>query len=147
MTGFGRAAADSGRVRLSVEVRSVNHRGLDIKVRSAEPDGFCDGEISRTVRGAVERVAVSVVVREERIGDGAAALDLPQVRELHAALERIRREAGLVAPVDLGTVAAFLAAGRPAGLPLRGEALWEALSPVLAAALGELAATRAREGA
>jgi uncharacterized protein (TIGR00255 family) len=145
MTGFGRAAAEAAGVRLHVEVRSVNHRGLDVKIRSAEPDGYCDGEITRAVRAAVERGAVAVSVREERSGEGAA-FDAAQIRAAYAALERIRREVGLAAPVDLGAVAAFLAVGRSAGLALRGEALWEALAPAVAAALAELGATRAREG-
>jgi uncharacterized protein YicC (UPF0701 family) len=114
-------------------------------------------EITRTVRAAVERGAVSVLVREERIVE-APLLDVDVVRRAHQQLELIRREAGLPTPVDLGTVAAFLsqlpgtgaATGRGAGAGAagpRGEALWQALRPVLAAALDELRQTRAREGA
>jgi uncharacterized protein YicC (UPF0701 family) len=157
MTGFGRASAETGGVRLSVEIRSVNHRGLDLKIRSAEPDGYCEMEMTRAVRAAVERGAVSVLVREERVVE-APLLDVDVVRRAHQQLELIRREAGLPTPVDLGTVAAFLSqlpgtggsAGRAAGAGTaapHGEALWQALRPVLAAALDELRQTRAREGA
>ena len=57
MTGFGRASVDvdAGRGRLRVEIRSVNHRGLDLKVRAAQPDALCEAEIGRAVRAAVER--------------------------------------------------------------------------------------------
>jgi uncharacterized protein (TIGR00255 family) len=49
-------------------------------------------------------------------------------------------------PIGLGTVAAFL--GANASTPeLSGEALWEVLRPGIETALGELRATRAREGA
>jgi len=146
MTGFGRAAADVSGARLAVEVRSVNHRGLDLKLRSADGDGYCDGEITRAVRAAVERGVVTVTVREERAAS-APPLDLPQIREAQQLLDRIRREAGLLHPVDMATVAAFLAGGaRAGGSDLRGEALWEALAPAVDAALAGLLATRAREG-
>ncbi len=47
MTGFGRGSVDAGERRLRVEVRSVNHRGLDLKIRSSDPDAYCDAEIGR----------------------------------------------------------------------------------------------------
>ena len=52
MTGFGRASTDAGERRLRVEIRSVNHRGLDLKVRGSEPDAYCDAEIGRAQRAA-----------------------------------------------------------------------------------------------
>jgi len=54
MTGFGRATVDAGagRGRLRVEIRSVNHRGLDLKVRATQPDAYCEAEIGRAVRAS-----------------------------------------------------------------------------------------------
>jgi uncharacterized protein (TIGR00255 family) len=144
MTGFGRGSADVGDRRLRVEIRSVNHRGLDIKIRSSEADAYCDTEIARAVRGAVERGAVTVLIRDESAA-ASAGVDEPRVRALHQVLERLRRELEIEEPVTLATVGAFLEANR--GSELSGEALWEALRPAVEAALGELAAMRAREGA
>jgi uncharacterized protein (TIGR00255 family) len=145
MTGFGRATAEAGDKRLRVEIRSVNHRGLDLKIRTREPDAYCDAEIARAVRAAVERGAVTVHVRDESPGGAAAGVDEARVRAIHRVLERLRQELALAGPVDLGTVAAFMSGG--AGPDLEGEALWEALRPALETALEELKATRAREGA
>jgi uncharacterized protein (TIGR00255 family) len=146
MTGFGRAGVDvaGGRGRLRVEIRSVNHRGLDLKVRAPQPDAFCEAEIARAVRAAVERGSVTVHVRDEA-QPARAAIDETQARTVHAALERLRDELGIAAPVSLGDVAAFMSAG--AGGGLEGEALWEALRPAVEQALAELVATRRREGA
>jgi uncharacterized protein YicC (UPF0701 family) len=144
MTGFGRGSVDAGDRRLRVEIRSVNHRGLDIKIRGSEADAYCDTEIARAVRGAVERGAVTVLIRDESAA-AAAGVDEPRVRALHAVLERLRQELEIEEPVTLTTVGAFLEASR--GSELSGEALWEALRPAVAAALAELAAMRAREGA
>ncbi|HEY6478116.1 MAG TPA: YicC/YloC family endoribonuclease [Polyangia bacterium] len=143
MTGFGRGSVDAGDRRLRVEIRSVNHRGLDIKIRSSEADAYCDTEIARAVRGAVERGAVTVLIRDESAA-ASAGIDEPRVRALHQVLERLRQELEIEEPISLTTVGAFLETSR--GSELSGEGLWEALRPAVTAALGELAAMRAREG-
>ena len=144
MTGFGRASVEAGDKRLRVEIRSVNHRGLDLKIRTREPDAFCDAEIGRAVRATVERGAVTVFIRDESSA-GSAGVDETRVRAVHAVLERLRQELDQEVSVDLGTVAAFMNTG--GSTDLEGEALWDALRPAIDAALAELRATRAREGA
>ncbi len=79
MTGVGRGSVDAGARRLRVEIRSVNHRGLDLKIRSSESDAFCDTEIARAVRAAVERGAVTVLIRDKSAA-AAAGLDEARVR-------------------------------------------------------------------
>jgi len=143
MTGFGRASVEAGERRLRVEIRSVNHRGLDLKIRGTESDAFCGAEISRVVRAAVERGAVTVHVREETAG-GAAGIDEARVRAAYHVLEQLRQELEIDEPVGLSTVAAFMTVG--AGSALEGEALWEALRPAMEAAVAELVATRQQEG-
>lgn len=148
MTGYGRAATTTDQPgpspRFVVELRSVNHRGFDIKIRSDRPDGFCDGEISRAVRSTVERGTVTVSVREERTT--STGLDLARVRSTFEALERLRGELGLPQPVDLASVARLSLAPGAGETPFHGEELWGVLHPVLEAALIELGDTRAREG-
>src|SRR5262245_37644466 len=143
MTGFGRASVEAGERRLRVEVRSVNHRGLDLKIRGTESDAFCGAEIGRAVRAAVERGAVTVHVRDEAVG-GVAGIDEARVRAAYGVLEQLRQELEIEEPVGLRTVAAFMTPG--AGAALEGEALWEALRPAVEAALADLVATRAQEG-
>jgi uncharacterized protein (TIGR00255 family) len=154
MTGFGRASVEAtagaasaasaaSERRLRVEIRSVNHRGLDIKVRGPELDAYCEMEIARAIRAAVERGAVTVHVREESMA-GATGVDEARVREVYGALELLRQELEIDEPVTLATVAAFMTAGT--GVQLEGESLWQALHPAVSAALAELVATRRREG-
>jgi uncharacterized protein (TIGR00255 family) len=143
MTGFGRASVEAGERRLRVEIRSVNHRGLDLKIRGAEADAYCGAEIGRAVRAAVERGAVTVHVRDES-GVGAAGVDEARVRATHAVLEQLRQQLEIEEPVGLGAIAAFMTVAT--GGALEGEALWEALRPAVEAALQELVATRRTEG-
>ena len=148
MTGFGRATVEWEDERLRIEVRSVNHRGLDLKIRSQLSDSYCDSEIARAVRAAVERGAVTVSIREETATTSASqgAIDEDRTRAVYTALERLRQELGVAEPPTLATVAAFIGA-TPGAPALAGEALWDVLRPGLDTALAELRATRAREGA
>lgn len=143
MTGFGRASVEAGERRLRVEIRSVNHRGLDLKIRGAEADAYCGAEIGRAVRAAVERGAITVHVRDESAG-ASAGVDEGRVRATHAVLERLRQELKIDEGVDLSTIAAFMTVGTTSAL--EGEALWEALRPAVEKALVELVASRQQEG-
>jgi uncharacterized protein (TIGR00255 family) len=146
MTGFGRASVDVGAAgtgRFRIEIRSVNHRGLDLKIRTPLPDAFSEAELGRAVRAAVERGSVTVHIREESPA-ARGGIDEGRLRQVHAALERLRAELGVAEPVGLGDVAAFMSTGGGGGL--EGEALWEVLRPGVERALAELIATRRREG-
>jgi uncharacterized protein (TIGR00255 family) len=144
MTGFGRAGVAVASRRLSVEVRSTNHRGLDVKVRGRELDAACELEIHRCVRAAVERGSVAVTVHDE--AETTGALDRDGLRILHGELEGLRQELGLAEPVGMTALAAFAQALASGGRARPPDELWAALRPALEAALAGLAETRAREG-
>lgn len=149
MTGFGRASASLGSRTVSVEIRSLNHRGLDIKVRAHElrlaPE--IEMEILRLVRGKLARGSIAVSVSEKAGAADTAGVDTARVRQVHGLLEGLRKELGLVHPVELGTVAAFLGAGRSEATAELSAASWPALSAAVAAALDGVITMRAVEGA
>jgi uncharacterized protein (TIGR00255 family) len=146
MTGFGRAVVDTdaGRGRLRIEIRSVNHRGLDVKVRAPQPDAFCEAEIGRALRAALERGAVTVHIRDEA-QPTRASVDEARAKQVYEALVKLSGELGIPGAPSLEALAAFMSS--PGGGGLEGEALWEALRPGVEKALAELVATRRREGA
>jgi len=77
---------------------------------------------------------VSVTIREEGIDAPDALIDLAVVRQAHEVLETLRRELGLAQPVDLATVAAFLAG--PGARPVRrDEMTWDGVRPAVDQAL------------
>ena len=149
MTGFGRGVAQVGARRLVVEVRSLNGRGIDIKIRGRDFDlpPAVEIEMVATLRTRLARGTVSVLVRDE--GSESApptSMDPVAIRRAHEILEGLRRDLGLAQPVDLATVAAFLA-GPAAGHVRREELSWDGIKPAIEQAVSELQAMRAREGA
>lgn len=147
MTGFGRASGIDGSRRFVVEVRSVNARGLDVKLRARELDGACELEVLREVRAKMERGSVTVIVRDEGTAEGALAVDPDRVRRAHAVLQTLSADLGLPGRVDLATVAAFVGAREPGASEGASPLSWQAVRPALATALAELHQMRAREGA
>jgi uncharacterized protein (TIGR00255 family) len=148
MTGFGRASAALGTRTVSVEVRSLNHRGLDVKVRAHDlrlaPE--IEIEMLRMVRARLTRGSVAISVADEGATTAAAGVDLARVRQIHAALDGVRRELGLSVPVDLGTVGAYLGASRTSPAAELPASSWPEIAVALGSALDGLQAMRAQEG-
>ena len=62
MTGYGRGVVEHGEVRATVDVRAVNHRFLDLKLRGAPLPAAVEEAITTRVRAAIERGAIVVSV-------------------------------------------------------------------------------------
>lgn len=149
MTGYGRGTCEVAGRRLIVELRSLNHRFLEVKLRLPWPDPAVELQVTQLLRGRLDRGVVTVSVRDE---GGAVAevqavrADLALAKSYARALEEVREAIGLVEPISLDLVAAqpgVLSSGE--ALP-DSEKLWEALKPGLERAVGALIEARGREG-
>ncbi len=62
MTGFGRGEANDGEVRYEVELRGVNHRFLEVRVRMPQEVAAFEGALRNRVAAAVKRGRIDVTV-------------------------------------------------------------------------------------
>jgi uncharacterized protein (TIGR00255 family) len=147
MTGYARAEAQGPWGRLSWELRSVNHRYLDLSVRLPDELRAVEAEARQRLGARLSRGKVEAGLRYSREGAQAAAvaLDEAQLRQLQQALETVRRTGIAVGAADPVRVLAWPGV-------VRAES--PDLAPVLAAALelldraiADFTATREREGA
>jgi uncharacterized protein (TIGR00255 family) len=60
MTGYGTGSAQNDDTVISVEIRTVNHRFLDLHVRVSREYLYLEGEIQQLIRGALDRGRVDV---------------------------------------------------------------------------------------
>ncbi|HWU91522.1 MAG TPA: YicC/YloC family endoribonuclease, partial [Kofleriaceae bacterium] len=128
MTGYGRGVAEQGGRRATVDVRAVNHRFLDLKLRGLPISPALEEQIAARVRASIERGAVAVSVHVASPGgQGAARIDLAAARRAHDALDALARELGL-APPDLALVLA-----QPGVVVVGDDDAGEAEPPVIAA--------------
>jgi uncharacterized protein (TIGR00255 family) len=145
MTGYGSAEAELGNGRLIVEVRAVNHRFLDPRVRV--PSAFADhaGLVEEVVRRRLGRGRVEASVRVEGGAIGAATLDRARARDAYRALSELRDELRPEEPVPLALLGAvpglFVEQGGPAPEETRA-----ALASATERACEALDAMRRREG-
>jgi uncharacterized protein (TIGR00255 family) len=102
MTGFGQASAAVAGLRIDVELRSVNHRFADVRMRLPETMTRREAELRRRVLDRVQRGRVEVAVG---IG-GAAAQGLAFNRELLDEVLQavgVLQERGLPGQLDVAT--------------------------------------------
>lgn len=148
MTGYGQGTCEVGGRRLVVEVRSVNHRFLEIKLRLPWSDAALEMHVTQAVRARLSRGAVTVSVRDEGGGGGQAVhVDLALARQYYDALGSLRASLGIGEPVSLALVAAQPGVLTVGETVQDGEALWRAIAPGFGQALDGLVAAREREGA
>src|SRR4051812_5389276 len=108
MTGFGRGVAEQAGLRATVDVRAVNHRFLDLKLRGAAIAPAVEEAVATKVRAAIERGAVSVPINTARPAAGGAAgptIDPAAAQVAYAQLTALSNRLGLPGP-DLALVLA-----------------------------------------
>jgi len=152
MTGFAQARVDRDGNSLRINLRSVNHRFLDLHLRM--PDGFevFEGRIRQAIRNRVRRGHVDVNVYYEASGAAAIEVNRDVAQAYLRAAERLREEFGVKAEPDL--VALFRLPGVVAAPGSAGE-LWNEetqeqlgaqIEACLEQALKKLEAMRRSEG-
>jgi len=138
MTGFGAGRAAAGEESFDVEVRSVNHKYCEVKVRLPREMGALEPEVVRLVKERLARGGVEVALRR---GGGRGGLAPRVDAELAAgyarAFEELRRRLGLAGEVSLASV---LQAEGVVGLEERAVDLEAARGAAAAALARDLAA-------
>ena len=148
MTGFGSAEGKVLGGRLSIEIRSVNHRYFNPQLKLPFELGGVEGPLRERLRQLLERGHVTVSARwvEAPQREAAVAVDLARARQLVAAAKELKKRLRLKGEVDLAFVARqpdVLSAHQDGSAP----AQWSEVEPIAERAVQELLGMRAREGA
>src|SRR5207302_1430333 len=147
MTGFGAAEGKVLGGRLSIEIRSVNHRYFNPQLKLPFELGAVEGPLRERLRQLLERGHVTVSARwvEAPQREAAVAVDLARARQLVAAAKELKKRLKLKGEVDLAFVARqpdVLNAHQDGSAP----AQWSEVEPIAERAVQELLGMRAREG-
>jgi uncharacterized protein (TIGR00255 family) len=150
MTGYGKAEAVLAGRKFLIEMKSVNHRFLEISLRMPGMFLPLEGEIKKRIGEQFSRGRIEATIRVD--GDGSAetagrfTLNLPLVRNYHALLCQLKEEFHLGDEVTLAMMAGFRDAFVSAETVQDPAALWEELSKILAEAIRTLTEMREKEG-
>jgi uncharacterized protein (TIGR00255 family) len=107
MTGFGLGEAPVGTGKLAIEIRGVNHRFLDVRVRLPRELGDLTSFVEQLAREKLARGRYEVAVRVDGVTLGVPVLDRERARAAFQALTELRNELapGTEVPLSLlGTI-------------------------------------------
>ncbi len=145
MTGFGLGEVPLGSGKLEVEIRGVNHRFLDVRVRVPRELGDMTGFVEQMSREKLRRGRYEVAMRVEGTALTLPVLDRDRARAAYRALCELRDELAPGSEVPLSILASipdlFLSSAER-----ETERVREATRAAFDSALVALDAMRVREG-
>ncbi|MCC7040614.1 MAG: YicC family protein [Burkholderiales bacterium] len=146
MTGFAATTAELPGLTLSVDLRSVNHRFLDLALRLPDEVRALEPALREMLAAALRRGKVECRVTLNRTQQGAASLavDPQRVADLALAAAEVARSVPAARPLSVHEILRW--PGVLAEPTIPSTLLVERLTALVAEALHELAAARRREG-
>ena len=146
MTGFGAGDSPLGEGRLTIELRALNHRFLDVRVRLPAEIGEQVAFVEQLARERLDRGRVDVGVRLSDSALPPPSFSLSRARALYASLQKLGNELTPGTAVPIATLAHFpdllLEPADPSADGVRG-----ALRGAFEQALERLTTMRDAEGA
>jgi len=108
MTGYGRGESATGDRKYIVEIKSLNHRYLDVSLRMPSTLFPFELEIKKRIGEQFSRGRIEAVIRtdngNEQGGENRYELNLPLIRNYHAMLLELKREFDLTDDITLQTL-------------------------------------------
>lgn len=149
MTGYGRAEARGSRLAVVVEVRSLNHRFLEVACKLPRPFGVQEPELRRLVQSRLSRGRVDVAVSLRRVGTGQASVrtDLALGASYLEAARTLARELGLAGGLEVADLLRLPGVVNLEEAEDADDEAWALLKEASEHALDELLRMRQAEGA
>ncbi len=149
MTGFGRSAFEAEGVRFEVEVRSVNHRYLDLRVRLPRPLAAWEADVRERVQGRLGRgkVELSVTAPSGAAASAHVEVDFEAAERYIAAARELDARFDVGADLDVEDLLGLPGVARVVEADLATESAERALLVAVDEATEALARMREAEGA
>jgi uncharacterized protein (TIGR00255 family) len=148
MTGFGRAEASRDGINISVEVRSVNSRYLDLTLRLPRSISQREKELKDIVRTFLNRGNLNITVKIAYDSNGAVPLKVNTgaAKSYYKLLNEIRKSVKLRGQVKLEHLLTFSEVLEPVDEKETDELEWKLVQEAVRQALENLNTMRAQEG-
>jgi uncharacterized protein (TIGR00255 family) len=150
MTGYGRAEAIIEGQKFVVEVKSLNHRFLEVTLRLPSSLSQFEMEIKKKVTEPLLRGKIEVTVRRDTQGGNenafGLALNLPLARTYFDMLTQLKQSLNLQDDIRLEMIAMQKDLFVPLESPPDTTRLWQGVAAVLDEAMAGMIEMRRREG-
>jgi uncharacterized protein (TIGR00255 family) len=145
MTGYGRGAAEGENFSVSVDLKTVNNRFLDVHLRLGGELAPLEPAIKRQISSRLSRGRVDVTVNLEKTSTTAYELNRPLISGYVTALREMQSEFGIAGELDINLIARLPGALQPSRDGLSDDVA-AGMEKALSGALDELERMRAQEG-
>ncbi len=148
MTGFGRCEVSEGDRKMTVEMKSVNHRYLDVNIKMPKKLNFFESAVRSLLKTYIQRGKVDLFITCEDLSEVKGSLKYN--RELAAEylkyLNQMAEEFGLENDIKASALSRY-----PEVLVMEEgedneEELWKLLEQALKGACTQMVETRSKEG-
>jgi uncharacterized protein (TIGR00255 family) len=150
MTGYGRAEAVLDDQKYIVEIKSLNHRFLEISLRLPASLSALEIEIKKKIGEPLIRGKIDVTIRRDANASAEnahyLALNLSLARNYFDLFTQLKQSLNLQDDIKLGMIAGQKDIFLPVESPQDMTTLWQGLSVVLEEAIAGMMDMRRREG-
>ena len=145
MTGFGRGSVSEENFSVSVELKTVNNRFLDVNLRLSGEMQPLEGTIKRVIGERLSRGRVEVNLTYDRTDEITYELNRPMINGYLKAMRQMQEEFSLMGEPDINVIARLPNVVMPKKDDLKPEFV-AGIESALSAALDDLQKMREKEG-
>lgn len=148
MTGYGHYEYQDEEVRMSIELKTVNHRYCDVYIRLPRQLSCFEDKIRSLITSRVSRGKVDVFLNWENIGEGTkeVVLDESLARAYYEAMGKLAGNLGLRDDISSSSLARFPEILHIEKKEEDGDTVWTILQKAVNEAIDTLIAMREAEG-
>jgi uncharacterized protein (TIGR00255 family) len=148
MTGFGRGEVKENELEVLVEIRTLNHRFLDVALRVPKILNRYEAEIKETIRSQISRgrVEVTIMLKGEDHSDPDLLVDKALVSNYVRLLTRLKEQFSLRDSIKLEHLLHFPDIFTTENIKQTDVNCWPVVKKALESALADLKDMRLREG-
>ena len=148
MTGFGRCEVSEGDRKMTVEMKSVNHRYLDVNIKMPKKLNFFESAIRSLLKAYLQRGKVDLFITCEDLSklQGSLKYNRELAAEYLKYLNQMSEEFGLENDVKAGALSRYPDVLVMEEAQDNEEELWKLLEQALRGACAQMVETRSKEG-
>ena len=148
MTGYGRCEYQDSNIKMTVELKSVNHRYCEVFIRMPRQLGCFEDRIRSLIIERISRGKIDVFLNWDNLGEQAkeVVLDEGLAKAYYDALVKISTELDLRDDISSSTLAKFPDVLKVERKEEDDEAVWTVMKAAVNDALDNLIIMREKEG-
>lgn len=148
MTGFGRCEIEEGNRKVTVEMKSVNHRYLDVNIKMPKKLSFFESSIRNELKNYVQRGKIDIFISYEDFSENTVSIKYNKelAAEYLKYLRNMSEEFDLDDDIRVSTLSRYPEVFSMEEQMVDEEEIWKVLAKTIDGAAESFVETRIKEG-